>query len=208
MNSCVRCTGVLFLCNIFFHYRWLEWTSEVKLPGTLTIPYTKTPLPSQMLDTPSSGSGQTILASYFMLYNIFSIIINSIPPLLTKIPASRNPGLTLLWSRVKAYLFLHLCLHSTISFQMSSCLVTYDYNTCTTSDAICSIIFSKMISHQPYRVYEFMLPFSSTGYWLLHCHLLFHSVAGMNMVFKVGEDTDIPPAPEGFPTCANYEGST
>ncbi|KAK3884409.1 hypothetical protein Pcinc_011312 [Petrolisthes cinctipes] len=46
------------------------------------------------------------------------------------------------------------------------------------------------------------------GHWLLHCHLLFHSMAGMNIVFKVGEDTDIPPAPEGFPTCANYEGST
>ncbi|XP_068243053.1 uncharacterized protein [Palaemon carinicauda] len=42
------------------------------------------------------------------------------------------------------------------------------------------------------------------GYWLLHCHLLFHSEAGMSMIIKVGEDTDIPKAPAGFPTCGNY----
>ncbi|XP_050695782.1 uncharacterized protein LOC126985218 [Eriocheir sinensis] len=48
---------------------------------------------------------------------------------------------------------------------------------------------------------------TNPGYWLLHCHLLFHSAAGMNLVFKIGEDQDIPAPPAGFPTCGNYRGS-
>lgn len=48
---------------------------------------------------------------------------------------------------------------------------------------------------------------NNPGYWLLHCHLLFHSVAGMNLVFKIGEDHEIPEPPLGFPSCGNYKGS-
>lgn len=48
---------------------------------------------------------------------------------------------------------------------------------------------------------------TNPGYWLLHCHLLFHSAAGMNLVFKIGEDQDMPAAPAGFPTCGDYKGS-
>lgn len=48
---------------------------------------------------------------------------------------------------------------------------------------------------------------TNPGYWLLHCHLLFHSAAGMNLVFKIGEDSDIPAPPPNFPTCGNYKGS-
>nr|XP_045624166.1 laccase-2-like [Procambarus clarkii]XP_045624167.1 laccase-2-like [Procambarus clarkii] len=48
---------------------------------------------------------------------------------------------------------------------------------------------------------------TNPGYWLLHCHLIFHSVAGMNLVFKVGEDHEIPQAPPDFPSCGNFKGS-
>lgn len=39
----------------------------------------------------------------------------------------------------------------------------------------------------------------------MHCHLIFHSAAGMEVVFKVGEVTDIPPSPPGFPSCGNFK---
>ncbi|XP_070536992.1 uncharacterized protein [Ptychodera flava] len=40
------------------------------------------------------------------------------------------------------------------------------------------------------------------GYWLFHCHIEFHSSdGGMALVFKVGEDSDIPDVPEDFPRC-------
>ncbi|KAG7173014.1 laccase-11-like, partial [Homarus americanus] len=47
---------------------------------------------------------------------------------------------------------------------------------------------------------------SNPGYWLLHCHLIFHSVAGMELVFKVGDDDDIPSVPSDFPWCGDYKG--
>lgn len=48
---------------------------------------------------------------------------------------------------------------------------------------------------------------NNPGYWLLHCHLLFHSAAGMDLVFKIGEDHDIPKPPPNFPTCGNFRNS-
>ncbi|KAK7040803.1 Mco1p [Halocaridina rubra] len=42
------------------------------------------------------------------------------------------------------------------------------------------------------------------GFWLLHCHVLFHSVAGMELVFKVGEDHQIPEPPADFPSCGDF----
>jgi len=48
------------------------------------------------------------------------------------------------------------------------------------------------------------LSLSTSGYWLLHCHLLFHSAAGMELVIKVGEDYEMTPTPYGFPTCGDY----
>ncbi|XP_064087026.1 LOW QUALITY PROTEIN: uncharacterized protein LOC135201744 [Macrobrachium nipponense] len=42
------------------------------------------------------------------------------------------------------------------------------------------------------------------GYWLLHCHLLFHSEAGMNLVIKAGEDKDMPEVPADYPRCGSY----
>ncbi|XP_072384918.1 uncharacterized protein [Diabrotica undecimpunctata] len=42
------------------------------------------------------------------------------------------------------------------------------------------------------------------GYWILHCHLEFHSEIGMAMIVQVGEKDDMLPVPENFPKCGNY----
>ncbi|XP_066951999.1 LOW QUALITY PROTEIN: uncharacterized protein [Macrobrachium rosenbergii] len=42
------------------------------------------------------------------------------------------------------------------------------------------------------------------GYWFMHCHLNFHSELGMSAILRVGEQSDLPPVPEGFPTCGYY----
>ncbi|XP_014291977.1 uncharacterized protein [Halyomorpha halys] len=46
------------------------------------------------------------------------------------------------------------------------------------------------------------------GYWLYHCHFAYHLETGMAALFKVGEDTDFPPVPKGFPKCANFLPTT
>lgn len=42
------------------------------------------------------------------------------------------------------------------------------------------------------------------GFWLFHCHFLFHIVIGMSVVFQVGSLSDLPPVPKGFPTCGDH----
>ncbi|XP_066596700.1 uncharacterized protein [Prorops nasuta] len=42
------------------------------------------------------------------------------------------------------------------------------------------------------------------GWWLFHCHLVWHHGTGMAMVFHVGEDSDLPPVPPNFPECSNF----
>ncbi|XP_066146897.1 uncharacterized protein [Euwallacea fornicatus] len=42
------------------------------------------------------------------------------------------------------------------------------------------------------------------GFWLFHCHLEFHAEIGMALIFKVGEDNQMPPVPQGFPRCGDY----
>jgi len=42
------------------------------------------------------------------------------------------------------------------------------------------------------------------GYWLFHCHFLFHIVIGMNLVLHVGTHADLPPVPENFPRCGDF----
>ena len=46
--------------------------------------------------------------------------------------------------------------------------------------------------------------FSSSGYWLFHCHLSFHIEVGMGLIFKVGEEHDFPPVPKDFPKCGSW----
>ncbi|XP_001357249.3 laccase-2 [Drosophila pseudoobscura] len=42
------------------------------------------------------------------------------------------------------------------------------------------------------------------GYWLFHCHIEFHAEIGMALVFKVGDDDQMVPVPDRFPTCGDY----
>lgn len=42
------------------------------------------------------------------------------------------------------------------------------------------------------------------GYWLFHCHFLFHIVIGMNLVVHVGTHADLPPVPPNFPRCGDF----
>lgn len=42
------------------------------------------------------------------------------------------------------------------------------------------------------------------GYWLFHCHIEFHVEIGMALVFKFGDDSQMPPVPKNFPKCGNY----
>ncbi|KAK9512202.1 hypothetical protein O3M35_000672 [Rhynocoris fuscipes] len=45
---------------------------------------------------------------------------------------------------------------------------------------------------------------NNPGFWLLHCHFLYHLDTGMEVVLWVGEFSDLPPVPKGFPKCNNY----
>nr|CAD7404504.1 unnamed protein product [Timema cristinae] len=45
---------------------------------------------------------------------------------------------------------------------------------------------------------------NNPGYWLFHCHIEFHVEIGMALVFKVGEHSDFPPVPRGFPQCNSW----
>ncbi|EEZ98364.1 laccase 1 isoform X1 [Tribolium castaneum] len=45
---------------------------------------------------------------------------------------------------------------------------------------------------------------TNPGYWLFHCHIEFHVEVGMALVFKIGEDYEMPPVPKDFPQCGDY----
>ncbi|XP_011300921.1 laccase-1 [Fopius arisanus] len=45
------------------------------------------------------------------------------------------------------------------------------------------------------------------GYWLYHCHFQSHLLVGMEMVFHVGDNSNLPPIPDGFPTCGDFKPS-
>ncbi|KAJ3666315.1 hypothetical protein Zmor_001765 [Zophobas morio] len=45
---------------------------------------------------------------------------------------------------------------------------------------------------------------TNPGYWIFHCHIEFHVEVGMSLVFKIGEDYEMPPVPTGFPKCGDY----
>lgn len=44
-----------------------------------------------------------------------------------------------------------------------------------------------------------------SGYWLFHCHIEFHAEIGMALIFKVGEDEEMPPVPRNFPKCGDWK---
>ncbi|BES97113.1 Multicopper oxidase [Nesidiocoris tenuis] len=47
---------------------------------------------------------------------------------------------------------------------------------------------------------------SRPGYWLLHDQSATHWVNGLDILFKVGEPSDLPPIPENFPKCGSWVG--
>ena len=53
-----------------------------------------------------------------------------------------------------------------------------------------------------YTIFRFYA--ENPGVWFMHCHVEFHSEAGMSLVFKVGSDSDLPPEPVDWPQCGNY----
>ncbi|XP_046744637.1 laccase-2-like [Diprion similis] len=58
------------------------------------------------------------------------------------------------------------------------------------------------VPHAGYVIFRFKA--DNPGWWLLHCHFLYHISIGMNAIFHVGEKTDLPPVPPMFPTCHSY----
>ncbi|KAF5290994.1 hypothetical protein FQA39_LY14525 [Lamprigera yunnana] len=59
-----------------------------------------------------------------------------------------------------------------------------------------------MIPVNGYVVLRFIA--DNVGFWFFHCHYLFHLITGMSAVFQVGEVSEMPPPPDGFPKCGNF----
>ncbi|XP_069675349.1 uncharacterized protein [Periplaneta americana] len=45
---------------------------------------------------------------------------------------------------------------------------------------------------------------NNPGFWLFHCHFLYHLATGMSTVIQVGEHKNIPTVPRNFPRCGNF----
>ncbi|KAI5718335.1 hypothetical protein M8J77_019647 [Diaphorina citri] len=46
--------------------------------------------------------------------------------------------------------------------------------------------------------------FNNPGFWLLHCHFIFHTDVGMVLVLKIGERYQMREVPSFFPRCNNF----
>lgn len=61
----------------------------------------------------------------------------------------------------------------------------------------------------PYNGYAILrVRFTNPGYWLMHCHFMYHLLIGMSMVFQVGTEAQIAEAasiPTNFPRCGNFK---
>lgn len=42
------------------------------------------------------------------------------------------------------------------------------------------------------------------GWWIMHCHFMYHSEMGMAALLHVGTEGDLPPVPQGFPSCGPF----
>ncbi|CAB0033411.1 unnamed protein product [Trichogramma brassicae] len=58
------------------------------------------------------------------------------------------------------------------------------------------------VPNNGYVVFRFRA--DNPGYWLFHCHFLFHIVIGMNLILHVGTHGDLPPIPPNFPRCGDH----
>ncbi|XP_063975902.1 uncharacterized protein LOC135161862 [Diachasmimorpha longicaudata] len=59
------------------------------------------------------------------------------------------------------------------------------------------------VSAGGYTIIRFIA--DNPGYWLHHCHFMSHLLVGMELVFHVGNNSDLPPVPKGFPTCGDFK---
>ena len=55
-----------------------------------------------------------------------------------------------------------------------------------------------------FTMLKLIFNFSLLGFWFFHCHFIYHQASGMEMVFNVGEQKDLPPVPPNFPKCGNF----
>ncbi|KAK9310102.1 hypothetical protein QLX08_000400 [Tetragonisca angustula] len=46
---------------------------------------------------------------------------------------------------------------------------------------------------------------NNPGYWLFHCHQIFHHIAGMEVILQTGEVSDMSKMPDNFPRCGNFK---
>ncbi|XP_050461961.1 uncharacterized protein LOC126856957 [Cataglyphis hispanica] len=58
------------------------------------------------------------------------------------------------------------------------------------------------VPYNGYVVLRFLA--NNPGYWLFHCHFIYHQMAGMEILLKVGNQEDVPPVPRNFPKCGQY----
>lgn len=58
------------------------------------------------------------------------------------------------------------------------------------------------VPNNGYVIFRFRA--NNPGYWLFHCHFLFHILIGMNLILHVGTHADLPPIPPNFPTCGDH----
>ena len=45
---------------------------------------------------------------------------------------------------------------------------------------------------------------SATGIWFFHCHIETHLAQGKAIVLQVGDRSEFPPVPDGFPRCGSF----
>ncbi|KAK2584471.1 hypothetical protein KPH14_006846 [Odynerus spinipes] len=58
------------------------------------------------------------------------------------------------------------------------------------------------VPNNGYVIFRFRA--DNPGYWLFHCHFLFHILIGMDLILHVGTHADLPPVPPNFPVCGNH----
>lgn len=56
--------------------------------------------------------------------------------------------------------------------------------------------------HAVVRVYT-----DNPGYWLFHCHFVFHLENGMSLIYQIGDDSEMLKPSRNFPRCGNYYGN-
>ncbi|XP_018575086.1 laccase-7-like, partial [Anoplophora glabripennis] len=59
------------------------------------------------------------------------------------------------------------------------------------------------VPNNGYVIFRFRA--ENPGFWLFHCHFLFHIAIGMNLIIHVGTQSDLPPVPHNFPRCGDHK---